>query len=434
MFKRFCLIATAGLAVASSSAFAQTPSPELQQMQQQLEQVKAQLAELKAAQTKTDHSADVDATVERVIRESERRSQLMQLQGFTAGWTNERFVLQSEDGNFSLKPSLQFQLRHVINSSDGDGGQQTDHGFELRRMKFSFDGNAFSNKFTYFFLWNINSNTGTTFMEHAWVKYMIDDNWGVRGGQIGNPVFKEQALSSKRMLAVDRSLANSLVSDTGEAETQAVTVLYQKKPLYVEAGYTDGFASQNLDWRNTTAGNWGAFVRADYMLMGDIKQMTDYTAMGNKSDAMDLGGGLDITDGPDAMYYRHTADLQYKSGDKLGLMVGYLGNYQEQYAGGSAYDFGFVAQAGYMLSPKTEIFGRYSVSILDEAVAFANSSEDTFNEFTVGLNYYLHGHSAKFSIDLTYLPDGCPSDQKGVGAVRSDGDQFILRSQFQLLI
>jgi hypothetical protein len=432
MFRRFgvhmfktTLLASAALAVMSGTILAQSTPSDLQQ---QIDALKAELAELKSQQATAATRADVDATVERVLADSAKRSQLLQLHGFTAGWTNERFVLQSEDGNFSLKPSLQWQLRHVVNLSDDGDDWEADHGFEMRRVKFAFDGNAFSKKLTYFFLWTSAINGGNAYLEHAWVKYMFNETWGVRGGQIGNPVFKEQATSSKRSLAVDRSLANVLVTDTHEAQTQAVSLLYQSKPLYVEWGYGDGFASNNTDW--SLPGDWNTFVRADYIFFGDIKQMLETCAGGNKEAVLGIGGGLDITDGPDAVYYRHTADVQYEDCGKFGFYAAYLGNYQETYGGGSLYDFGFVAQAGVMVSEKWELFGRYGISFLDEVAG----DEDTFNEFTVGANWFIKGHSAKFTIDLTYLPDGSPSDQKGIGIIASEEDQFVVRSQFQLLI
>ncbi len=222
-YPRSLVLPLLGLSLVTPS-FAQSTEAELKAMQDQLNQLKSELAELKGRQSASDSARDVDATVAQVMADAEKRSQLLQLQGFTAGWTADRFVLQSEDGNYSLKPSFQLQVRHVLNNHETAGDDSTDHGFEIRRMKFSIDGNLYSRKLTYFVLVNTNSNNGNLFLEHAWVKYMIDDVWGVRAGQIGNPVFKEQALSSKRTLAVDRSLANVVVSDSNEAETQGVTL------------------------------------------------------------------------------------------------------------------------------------------------------------------------------------------------------------------
>ena len=55
------------------------------------------------------------------------------------------------------------------------------------------------------------------------------------------------------------------------------------------------------------------------------------------------------------------------------------------------------------------------------------------------MNYYLGeggrlGHRAKFTFDLIYLPDGAPSDVTGHGMLASEGEEWVLRGQFPLLL
>jgi hypothetical protein len=51
------------------------------------------------------------------------------------------------------------------------------------------------------------------------------------------------------------------------------------------------------------------------------------------------------------------------------------------------------------------------------------------------VNYYLHGHSAKITIDAGWLPNGSPNNQTGIGVLANDGDnEYFIRGQFQLLI
>jgi hypothetical protein len=86
-----------------------------------------------------------------------------------------------------------------------------------------------------------------------------------------------------------------------------------------------------------------------------------------------------------------------------------------------------------MLTDRWEPFVRYSLVSLDTGAA---GSDDNYHEVTAGVNYYVHGHAAKFTLDLTYLPNGVPSDQNGIGELDpdADDDQFVLRGQFQLLL
>ena len=100
---------------------------------------------------------------------------------------------------------------------------------------------------------------------------------------------------------------------------------------------------------------------------------------------------------------------------------------------------GFLVQAGYLLgdSEKWEVFGRFDMTMLDDSrFADGSDNEDTFPELTIGLNHYLHGHAAKLTIDGTWLPSGAPNNQDGLGILDPDGDddQFMIRTQFQLLI
>src|SRR4029079_9115176 len=107
------------------------------------------------------------AEIDRVLKDAERRSSGGPLfgagGGLTAGY-DKGFFIKSDDGNFLLKPSVQFQFRYVANYREDVGGSDTGDDFqsrfEFRRARFRFDGNAFSPKFTYSFVWDTNRNNG----------------------------------------------------------------------------------------------------------------------------------------------------------------------------------------------------------------------------------------------------------------------------------
>ncbi len=68
--------------------------------------------------------AEADATLESVLRDSDKRSQLIQAQGFTAGYDKGRFVIRSENGDFSLSPGLQLQARYIANYREEDAADK----------------------------------------------------------------------------------------------------------------------------------------------------------------------------------------------------------------------------------------------------------------------------------------------------------------------
>lgn len=446
---RSAVLASLGGSVALGAEAAQTAAPsDNDALRTELERLRREVAELKQAQQdlsrqqlETLSARDVDATVEKVLRDADRRSQFLQLQGFTAGYDKGRFGLQSADGKFSLKPSLQFQFRHTLSWQDDGkeqsvGGSDNDNiqsGFEVRRMKLQIDGNAFSKDLQYYFLWANASNGGGLNLEQAWVKWDFADDWGVRAGQFLSPVFHEQTVGSRRLLANDRSLANLLITRTnGEALQQGVSLVYESDPLIAEFGVTDGFRSANTDFRDAGE-NWGAFARVNWFLSGKLDGYSDFTARGNKDDLLVLGGGVDVTQNGDDTEYLHTADVQWENTGGLNAYAAYYGSYIDGDED-EAYNWGALVQAGYLFMPDWEVFARYDITVFDDEVALVGDTEDTFHEITAGVNWFIQGHAAKVTFDISYLPSGAPSDQGGLGVLANDDAEFILRTQFQLLL
>lgn len=438
--------ATAAATAMLAGGTAHAAEPTTAELMQQVQQLQAKVQQLEVTQqTQQALSAkEVDATVERVLNDAEKRSQLLQMDGFTAGYSKGKFIIQDSAGNWMLHPNLQFQFRTVTNyREDGKGGDESDieNGFEIRRLKFGVDGNAFTPDLTYNFLWATSSSGGGVVIEQAWVRYMLGDQWAIRGGQIVNPVFHEQTVSSRRQLTADRSLVNQLITGAGEAFSQAVSLQYGPKDgaLFVEAGVEDGFISGNTDFADPTAGgsnNFGVFARVNIFAMGDRAAYDDFTAFNNKNDLLVIGLGGDWTQTGDTDALLHTVDLQWENTNGLGVYVAYYGNYIRTNETGAddVYNWGALAQVGYMINDRWEIFGRFDYTDLDDA-GLAAGSEDSFSEITLGANWYVGGgHGAKFTVDVTYLPDGAPTDVRGLGILANDDAEFMVRGQFQLLL
>src|SRR4051812_17758097 len=111
--KTICVLAAA--ASISSSSLALAADPSIAELQEQLRQLQTKIEKLEADQQSTNTRA-VDETVERVMRDSERRSRFLQDDtGLTAGYSDGRFFLQSTDGNWLLIPHFQFQFRNTTN-------------------------------------------------------------------------------------------------------------------------------------------------------------------------------------------------------------------------------------------------------------------------------------------------------------------------------
>jgi len=296
--------------------------------------------------------------------------------------------------------------------------------------------------------------SGALNLEQAWVRYQYSDQLGFRAGQFVDPVFHEQLVNSDRQLAADRSILNTIISGADESYTQGVTLIWTpSSQINVEVGFTDGVNSGNTSFRDFptpgASADFGFAGRGEFLLMGsNTSQYNDFSAMMNKEDLLVVGAGFDWTQAGDTDDLLHTVDVQWENAQgNLGVYGAFVGQFIHNGGGAGitgvtgvtdqdSYNWGFLVQAGYMLNNEWEIFGRYDYTHLDDSIAIgsAGSTQDNFNEFTAGVNWYFHGHNAKVTVDVSWLPDGAPDGLDNLGILGSDDDEFIVRGQFQLML
>jgi hypothetical protein len=270
------------------------------------------------------------------------------------------------------------------------------------------------------------------------VRYKFQPDWYVRGGQFKDPLLHEQLVSGRRQLAVDRSLLSLTMTESSENYIQGVSLIYDQanQPLRAEMAFTDGVGSVNTTWRDfpETNADFGVAGRVEYFVFGDRKQYEDFTALGNTKDLLVLGAAGDITQAGSDTVYLHTLDAQWENTTGVSAYGAYVARFVDT-SGGDSYDWGFQVQGGYLFNSRWEGFARYDFIKLEDGVAFAGGgTEDSFHEFTLGVNYYIQRHFAKFTVDGSYLPNGAPSNQIGLGELAGSDAEFVLRAQFQLVL
>ena len=445
MAKGKLLVSAAALAWSASLAGAAEPTaPPAADLQQEIEALRAEVRELRAKQDEAVAAkpaytaADVEAAVDSVLRDADKRSTLLaETSSFYGGYIDDKFQIRSADGNFSLSPGLWLQLRSVSSFNENgksEGRDNADNGFEMRRLKLTFDGNAFSPKLVYHFMWATDRKTGNLVNEEAYVRWQFADRFAVKAGNYKELIYQETATSSRRKLAVDVSLVGQVLFN-GDVYSQGVELNYDDgKDGSIQAlvGFSDGYGSVNTNFQDppTNGFDFGVYGRAQYKVFGDWKAYADQSALGLKKDLLVVGAGFDWSENGDTDVLRHAVDAQFETG-KLALFAAFVGRYIERGAGESTWDCGALVQAGYLIDAQLELFGRYSYLKLDGA----STDENQFHEITVGANYYLKGHSAKVTVDIGWLPNGSPANFDGIGVLANDGDnQFYLRGQFQLAI
>src|SRR2546423_5613916 len=243
-----CLItaAAAGVVLVGAGA-ARGAEPSVEELKAQLQELNKKVAALETRQAV--NSADVQSTIDAVLRDAEQRTKLLADTGdFSAGY-DTTFFIRAGDA-FLLRPQINFQFRNITDyrkSTAGNKDDEIENGFEIRRLQFILEGNIFSKDITYAFVWNTNRDTstqtvkdatgatvgtvdvksgGNLFLEDAWVRDMFADQWGVRLGQFKDPVTHEKLVSDNRLATVERSLLDAVLGGGYEDRVQGVTGIF----------------------------------------------------------------------------------------------------------------------------------------------------------------------------------------------------------------
>ena len=307
MTRKFLTIpAVVAGALGMGSTIAWAAEPTTGEMMDQIKSLQSKVSQLEGRAT-TMSDAQVGATIDSVLRDAEKRSQLLQMEGFTAGHDGKHFVLKSADGAYSLSPQFQFQFRHTLNwtqdAKDGGNEDEIIKGFEIRRMKLAFVGNAISPDLTYNFRWATERSGGSLVLENAYVQYKFADQWAFKVGQWKDNVFHEETTSSGHQLAAERSLLNEALGGGVTDYVQGASLLYSSKdsPVRAELAMHDGANTDNTDFQDTggssTLGvaspNFGFSARVEWAANNNFTGYDDFTAMGNKEDLFVIGAGVD---------------------------------------------------------------------------------------------------------------------------------------------
>ncbi len=444
---------------------------QIGELQQQLNELKIQ----QAHQREVIQQKEKQATVDGVLNDADKHSQMLDVTGISAGWNEKKkqFFIGSEDGNFYFHPIGIFQVRYNLNdrehakkSGDGDFEQ----GFEIRRSKFGFDGNVFTPDLTFKLQWQ-DGTAGAPVLEHGWAQYVYAKNafnigdLAVRVGQTKDIVFKEEFTGETNQLMTERSLANNLIGGNQPPSNvlQGVDFLLlgKENPLHVEVELHNGFGGANTSFAQphgpattfpqipvdppTNAGNWGVSARADYKVFGDWADTTDLTGINNgRHDLLDIGAGVDFTDAQGAQAIRYTVDAQYQISRKLAIFAaGYGSHYEFRNLAATApastqNNYGGMIEGGYLIDPAWQLVARYDVVKLDSNFKVGGAGgQGTFQEAEVGVNWFgpngSWGNHARLSTELCYLPNGVTA-QSGLDYLASskNNNEFVLRTQFQL--
>jgi hypothetical protein len=409
-------------------------------------------------------AASLQESKQEMMADLTRRPLLSDETPFLAGWDPAKgFVIRSDDGNFLLHPWAFIQVRDAVNyrqQGRTGGGDDTQQGLELPRMKLILDGNVFTPDFTYQFIWATYSPNalaapvgGYLFLQDAWLRYRFPGTpFAVRAGNIRDPFDHEAILFGTRSLTPDRSIINNVMIN-GDNIVKGISGSYgydSDSPFRTEIAYTGGMRNTDTVFQPfpTTVASWGAAGRFEYKFFGDWKDYTQFTALGDKTPLLVLGGGADYTEAGDTASLMHVIDLQFDTPDGLNFWGAYMGRYVRRNDGAPGTNGGSTAQGrfpdtydqtlrfqgGYLFAQRFEPFARYEYILFDGNELPHGFAKDDIQDITLGFNYYFQGHRLKLTAAASYLPDGSPIANPQSDLLTNRKNEVIFQAQLQLMI
>jgi len=337
----------------------------------------------------------------------------------------DRAWAQSEQT--SLKLSAQIQTRYILNARTNVPAGTVSSGFEARRTKLKASGRLDDPRIDYTLAMAFSRSTGVMSTEDVYARFKIDDHWMLKVGKFRPSVLREELISSKYQLGVERSL---LTPTFGQFYNQGIALMYRSDKLRATLSAMDvspTFAGDNI---------WEYILRAELMLSGKRSAVSDFTSFRDDEPATMIGAAIGYLEAdlfnpvtPDSSTLNWSLDLTAEFGG-ANLFFSVVGAQIDTAGTHGVSRFGSLVQGGFFVTDQAELFARFTHG--------DDQTGKSLNLIEAGLNYYIHGHNAKFTIDAGYALDEVTSTFRSAGAgwrpdtVGQDG-QFVLRAQMQLL-
>ena len=451
MVLRAAVFLCLGSQLAYADADIQNPPPaqadEVQSLRQVVADLQRQVDELKA-QFEGDwitesRAAEIRGLVQDVLADADTRASLLQ-GGPVAGHDAGYFFVGSDDGNFLLRIAGQLQFRFVYNMQDDSPSDDTRYGFEMRRLKIDFRGHVVDPSWQYHVEMDANRSGGSFSLgENVWIQKAFDDGFNVRFGQFKPLYLREESISSRRLMSIERSQVNTQFT-AGTA--QGVQLEKSSEQWRVFGAVLDGVRTSNTAWSAEDT-EWAFSGRGEYLITGAWKDIEDDVGFRDGEGAMMAGAGFTYQkdeygtgsnlpapdfNNAEVDNLGLTADVTWKvqGASVMGAVV-----YRQLESDAAAIDLdqiAFVIRGGFFVSDDCELFAMYEWGDLDiDAI-------DDLSVVTVGVNKYFAKHSLKWQNDIGFgINEVAPQwavDSAGwrADAAGQDG-QLVFRSQFQLL-
>lgn len=420
------VLALGGCMLLSAASVVQADTTQGNDVSAELSAMRSRIAQLEGQQNQSwlneRRAEEVKSLVREVLSDADTRASLAD-RSISADVDANGTHINSEDGRFSLNLAGQIQFRYTYNAREGTqapGQDKNDGAFSTPRTKLFFDGHIADPRIQYHLVIKATSGGGAVTLEEYMLSYQVADGFTVWGGLVTDVAVRGDTMDSRYLLAADRSNFSAFYSN-GRQEGIGMTYLASDS-VRLNAMVTDDATLE-----------FGVSGRADFKVMGEWEQLNDFNSWSGEGQSLAFGlggsyqeGAHGITNGYNSIVFG-VADVSYEN-NGLGLYAA-LGASNDSDSSGHFETYGILLQANYFfVADKFEAFGRYEFI---DRTTFSND----VNVFTVGANYYLARHNAKFTVDVQYGPRTIRNVQTPglLTDVEGNRNQVALRAQFQLL-
>ena len=308
-------------------------------------------------------------------------------------------------------------------STDVAGTADVDNrGFETSRAQMRFSGTV-AGDYGYDLQYDYIGN----WLDWAYGSMDLQDGWALDAGRMRLATNREWMISDGNQMAIDRSSNLSYLSDT----STGVNINYTGDDLRAWFTYANGMedAPNGLYTGNDNSRTW--LIRGEFMLEGSGWSQFDLFTSADGGAAGTLVGVTywdnSAGDGP-------VPDNVSNDGWVVDAQLQFGGsNLYAAYTRSSTDTIDsdpntFTAAFGIYLDTDWEVYARYQDS--DPDTAGGSSSEI----WAIGLNYYMAGTNAKWSLDYSWTDDAIAANSDlGWRVSTAAEDQEMLRMQLQLM-
>jgi len=411
-----------GLLIASSQAIAAEADQDLKLLREELSKQRAYIEQLEKRVQAQETKAEA--------RAKEQAEALAKLPAIEAGY-EDGFYLRSKDKPYSLNVNALGQFRYTFFKPNGGNSNQT---FDVALGRLALSGIMLDKNLSYFLQLQgstLGDNNNITMLDW-WMKYNFAPELQVQAGRFVLPYSRQFYTPPAFLMFTDLSQADyafNLPRSIGGHVSGKIG------PVTYDAAMLNSTRALDASGQQNFGSNIGALGRLEVDILKPYgyyetspKPVTEaqlsvgLAAAYNPVDATSSFQNLVRKDSTTNV----TLDMGYRW-DRLSFQsAGYYRRDSYTTPGlGNGNDWGYYSQAGFYVIPsKLEVAGNISGVSFDKLNVPGVFRKTT--AYTLGMNYYLHGHNLKLQMDYSYLNNSSFRGQP----TAPDDNRVRLQAQF----